>query len=134
MPLTQDEEKILESIVVASDNDPHNPEFPPLRLRRYALLKDGLSGSIEPFTEKVFFIDKQYESRNDPAKITDEVTEGHYVREFITDEFREAQNDPTAKKFTSRIRRYEKDGKVIYLNPVDGHRHRGQKVYKIFRR
>lgn len=29
MPLTSEESKILESIVVASDNDPGNPEFPP---------------------------------------------------------------------------------------------------------
>lgn len=29
MALTQKEKRILESIVVASDNDPNNPEFPP---------------------------------------------------------------------------------------------------------
>ncbi|MEX1112804.1 MAG: PLP-dependent lyase/thiolase [Candidatus Andersenbacteria bacterium] len=29
MPLTEQEEKILKSIVVASDNDPRHPEFPP---------------------------------------------------------------------------------------------------------
>lgn len=105
-----------------------------LRLRKHALLKDGLSGSIEPFMEKIFFVDKQYESPNDQARISDEVTEGHYVREFITDEFRAAQNNSTPKKFTSRIRRYEKSDNIIYLNPVDGHRHRGQKVHKIFER
>jgi len=29
MPLTQKEQKILDSIIVASENDPDNPEFPP---------------------------------------------------------------------------------------------------------
>jgi len=29
MPLSKEEEKILESIIVPSENDPNNPEFPP---------------------------------------------------------------------------------------------------------
>lgn len=104
-----------------------------LRIRKYGLLKEGLSGSIGPFMEKIFFIDK-YDYSNDPAKVSDEVREGYFAMEYLTDEFRSAQNNPAPKEFTSRIRRYEKDGKVIYLNPVDGHRHRGQQVRKIFER
>lgn len=101
-----------------------------LRLRKYGLLKDGLSGSIEPFMEKIFFIDKQYDYSNDQAKVSDEAAEGSFVMEYTTDEFKEAQNGATTKEFTSRIRRYEKDGNITYLNPVDGHKHRGQKIHR----
>jgi len=99
-----------------------------LRIRRYGLLKDGLSGSIEPFMEKIFFIDNQYESFRDRANVSEQAENGLFVMEYTTDDFLNAQNNPGAQEYKSRIRRYEKDGKIIYLNPVDGYRHRGYSV------
>lgn len=106
-----------------------------LRIRKYGLLKDGLSGSIGPFMEKVFYVDNeydnQYKSFSNRANVSDQAKKGLFVIEYTTDEFQEAQNDFDAQNFTSRIRRYEKDGKIIYLNPVDGYRHRGYSVNRI---
>jgi len=99
-----------------------------LRLRKYGLLKDGLSGSIEPFMEKIFYIDNQYENFRDRANVSEQAESGLFVMEYTTDEFQEAQNDSEAQEFRSRIKRYEKDGKIIYLNPVDGYRHRGYSI------
>ena len=104
-----------------------------LRIRKYSLLKDGLAGSIEPFMEKIFYIDKQYEDFYNRANVSEQVEKGLFVMEYTTDEFQEAQNNPNTQEFISRVRRYEKDGKIIYLNPVDGYRHRGYSVNKIYK-
>lgn len=99
-----------------------------LRIRKYGLLKDGLSGSIEPFMEKIFYIDNQYENFRDQANVSEQAESGLFVMEYTTDEFLNAQNNSESEEYKSRIRRYEKDGKIIYLNPVDGYRHRGYLV------
>lgn len=101
-----------------------------LRIKKHGLLKDGLSGSIEPFMEKIFYIDSQRESFRNRANVSDQAQKGLFVMEYTTDEFLEVQNGFTAQDFTSRIRRFEKDGKIIYLNPVDGRRHRGYPINK----
>jgi predicted CopG family antitoxin len=102
-----------------------------LRIRKYSLLKDGLSGSIEPFMEKIFYIDNQYENFRNRANVSEQVEKGLFVMEYTTDEFQEAQNNFATQEFMSRVKRYEKDGKIIYLNPVDGYRHRGYSVNRI---
>lgn len=104
-----------------------------LRIRKYSLLKDGLAESIEPFMEKIFYIDKQYEDSYNRSNVSEQVEKGLFVVEYTTDEFQEAQNNPDAQEFISRVRRYEKDGKIIYLNPVDGYKHRGYSVNKIYK-
>jgi hypothetical protein len=95
-----------------------------LRLRKYAMVEEGLAGAIEPFMEKAFF-------ENAEGGSTEQPKEGARIVEYVTDEFISAQNEGLGKEFKSAIRRYEKDGSVIYLNPVDGHMHRGYEVRRI---
>jgi hypothetical protein len=102
-----------------------------LRIRKYSLLKDGLSRSVEPFMEKIFYIDNQYENFRLRENVTEQADKGLFVMEYTTDEFQKAQNNPDTQEFISRVRRYEKDRKIIYLNPVDGYRHRGYSVNRI---
>ena len=101
-----------------------------LRLRKHGLLEQGLSGSIEPFMEKVFFIDNQFKSQKNQAKVSEKPKKGAFVMEYVTDEFMSGQKTPESKEFVSHIRRYKKGGKIIYLNPVDGHKHRGHSIHK----
>lgn len=93
-----------------------------LRLRQHDLLKDGMAGVVQPFMEKIFFID-------DNANVVDEPVMGKGLFEYATDEFAKAQDERHASEFVSRIRRYDKDGKIVYLNPVDGHIHKGYEIH-----
>jgi hypothetical protein len=95
-----------------------------LRLRKYALIEEGLAGAIEPFTEKIFF-------ENAEGGTTEKPEMGERVVEYVTDEFISAQKGETGQEFRSRIRRYENNGKIVYLNPVDSHMHRGYEVRRI---
>lgn len=95
-----------------------------LRIKKYDLITNGLSQSIQPFMEKIFFIGEEQTSSDIPET-------GRSVVEYYTDEFISDQNNADNKEFKSRIRKYEKEGRTIYLNPVDGHMHRGYQIHQI---
>lgn len=97
-----------------------------LRLKKYELLMKGLGGVIQPFTEKVFFRTNELGTLDEPEVCLN-------VVEYYTKEFLAAQKEGNVQGvFKSRIRRYEKDGKVLYLNPVDSSVHNGHRVNKVF--
>ena len=96
-----------------------------LRLKKYELLTEGLGGVIQPFTEKIFFVKNEDEA-------SDQLETGSNVVEYYTKEFLAIQNeDNTQDEFKSKIRRYEKDGKIVYLNPVDSSMHKGYGVNRV---
>jgi hypothetical protein len=95
-----------------------------LRIKKYDLIKNWLSQSIQPFMEKIFFTGEDQASSDIPET-------RRYVVEYYTDEFISDQTKADATEFKSRIRKYEKDGKTIYLNPIDGHMHRGYPINRI---
>lgn len=123
--ISEDEKEATDSIYYVTQGGQS------LRLRKHGLLEQGLSGSIEPFMEKIFFVDKQWDNPNDRAKVSDKVKKGSFVMEYVTDEFLLAQNNPANNEFVSRIKRYKKGSKIVYLNPVDGSKHRGYAIHNL---
>jgi hypothetical protein len=97
-----------------------------LRLLTYSLPKEGLKIAIQPFMEKVIYLDGNGDSHNSPQVGLNPV-------EYVTDDFWETLKNKNGGSFRSSIKKYELDGQIYYVNPTDGDLHRAYPIIKMLK-
>jgi hypothetical protein len=95
-----------------------------LRLLAYSLPKEGLKIAIQPFMEKIIYLDEKGISHGSPQV-------GLSPVEYVTDDFWDALKAEGKKGFTSRIKQYQIDGQDYYINPTDGDLHRAYPIVRV---
>jgi hypothetical protein len=97
-----------------------------LRLAKYYLAEKGLTEVVQPFMEKIIYLDEDGQNFDNPQVDLNPV-------EYVTDEFREALVSQENKDYESRIKKYNIDGEIYYLNPNDGDIHKAYPIVKIIK-